>query len=635
MKRVNIALAVATIGLMTISVTGVAQRASEPTGPNIHKLLSVDSASVRPVELSPNGRWLAIGMQQSIWIAPADGHGKPVRLLSPGYVERTFEWFASSDRLVFASNRASRDGSNKMYAMTVAIDPNTGQAVGQPRQVTTEEIVAPGSPSPDGQWVTYLPFGGNEVRAVPATGGTPRTLATMDHAHLPIRWSRDGKTVFFIAGATGAPPSGVAWRVPFAGGPVTRAYSDSMALLFGPNTDLHVVPTRKGSSGVITHVDLLDARDRPLGGADLPTGMSLWLSVGAANGFLGSMSQSRTEAHLFTLGAQSGRTFAPTPVNGWMESWTGDGAGMVLVEGKPGGVQVVVLDTSGHVAHQVTLPEDARTGYGVVGNAMPFWRGLRSSPVRPRGLYMADVRSGEIREVAPRVELLQYNSIRMNGRGGGLTDGDRFLIPTENGSTIELRAFTADGHSTLIRAFQPADSVFYASVHGERVAWAIRSRDSVRIFAARSATAPAQHLLSLPRAAQTWFEMKWSNEGDRLAVNGAPKESSISVLRVDADGGVAGPVTRLNANATDAWSVRWTRDDRSILFIATPAGSRDEAIIRVSATPGDPSMVIKAGDGVGDDDFFPSPDGKHIAYPSGTNLGASVWRVDFLPPRRP
>src|SRR5262245_7994265 len=121
--------------LFVFSNVVAAQRTAEPTGSNIHKIATIDSVDLRVFALEPNGRWVVLAYNDAIWVMPADGHAKPVRLLSPGHVDRWPVWFPSGDRLAFVSNRATRDGSQRMYGMTIAIDPNTGMAVGAPRQI--------------------------------------------------------------------------------------------------------------------------------------------------------------------------------------------------------------------------------------------------------------------------------------------------------------------------------------------------------------------------------------------------------------------------------------------------------------------------------------------------------------------
>src|SRR5262249_18010047 len=150
-----------------------------------------DSMQTGAVVVSPDGRWLVFGTRcgatacsrqwggdDAIWIMPVDGHAKPTRLLSAGYKDQDPVWFPSGNRLAFVSNRASRDGSEKLYAMTVTVDPKTGKATSSPRQISTDETPVIGQVSPDGKWLTYWVPREKAIKMLPTNGGAARTLVT-------------------------------------------------------------------------------------------------------------------------------------------------------------------------------------------------------------------------------------------------------------------------------------------------------------------------------------------------------------------------------------------------------------------------------------------------------------------------
>src|SRR5436190_5083925 len=169
-RRLNIVIAFALAAARAVS----AQPGVESPGKNFQKIISLDSIRFQGLSTSPDGRWLTIDAEDGIWIMPADGHAKPTRLLSRGYTDRSPNWFPSGDRLAFMSDRPSRDGSHKTYAMTVSVDPKTGQATAPPRQISTDETQYVGQVSPDGKWVTYGVPGATAIKAVPANGGASR-----------------------------------------------------------------------------------------------------------------------------------------------------------------------------------------------------------------------------------------------------------------------------------------------------------------------------------------------------------------------------------------------------------------------------------------------------------------------------
>ena len=621
--------------------TAVAQRDAEPTGKNFHKVISLDSVEFG-VGASPDGRWLTIGTscsstacskpwggEDGIWIMPSDGHAKPTRILSSGFIDRSPVWFPSSDKLAFVSDRVSRDGSHKTYLMTVAIDPSTGQAAGPPRQISTEEAPYVGQVSPDGKWVAYPGPDRKTWKAVPSTGGASRTLVKMERAQGPIMWSRDGKTVYFAAASSRQPPFGVWYKVSVSGGPATRAYQNPAAMPFLPNTDMHVVFVQRGDAegGGTKRVELYDAKERLVGEADVTGEMNLFFPRGAPHGMYATTSNWRYENSLVTLDGGRTRMLAASRF-AWVDGWVDNSTLTIDGQDSSSGRNIVAtLDTAGHEGPHVTLPADAGgcCGWdGVVGYAVSFRRGPHpATRFDPHPLYIADARSGAIRELAANA----LDGPPSNGRGGFYGDGDRFLATILNGQQLELRGITTDGRSTLLRAFAKSDSLVTTAVHGDLVAWAIASRDSATVFSARGPTGRPHKLTTVRFKHDRFFELAWSYDATMLAVTGQTAEPSLSVIHVDEAGAPRGAPAVLNLRATQPWSLRWTPDNRSLVVTAIPAGARDEVLMRVPVDPKEAPTFY----GRNDEWAFVSPDGKHVAYPASRTLGTTIWRVDFVP----
>jgi hypothetical protein len=627
------------IGLsLAATRTVIAQRDAEPTGKNFHKIISLDSVEFRGLGASPDGRWLTIGAvcsltacsvpwggEDGIWIMPSDGRAKPARLLSAGYNDRWPVWFPSGDRLAFVSDRMSRDGSHKTYAMTVPIDPKTGRATAPPRQISTDEATDVGQVSPDGKWVTYGVFAEHVIKVVPATGGASRTLVTMAGAGPPFIWSRDGKTLYFVVRGGPAPPpvGGVWYKVSADGGAATRAYENASAMPYAPNTDMHVVFVRRNDAarGGVRRVELYDAKERLVGAFDVTGDMNFFFPRGASSAYAATANR-RYENFLLTLDGGRTRMLAASRfawVNGWIDNAT------LSIDGRDssGLSMVATLDTAGQEGKHVLLsPEDGGCcGWnGVVGSAVSFWRG--------NALYIGDARSGAIKKLAENLAggNAVWNSF---GHGGFFSDGERFLATIANGERLELRGITADGRSTLLRAFAKSDNLARTAVNGDLVAWGIRSRDSVTVFAARGPNGRARKLTTV-RAAPNgrFFQLAWSFDATMLAITGLTVEPSLSVIHVDEAGAPRGAPTVLNPRATDPWTLRWTPDNRSLIVTATPTGARDGVVMRVPVDPKEAPTFY----GRNDEWLFVSPDGKHVAYPAVRTLGTTIWRVDFVPP---
>ncbi|HEX9164761.1 MAG TPA: hypothetical protein VF862_02545, partial [Gemmatimonadales bacterium] len=176
------------------------------SGSVITKIFTSDSLAAVDAQTSPDGRWLVLSVMRgpgssSLFITRTAG-GPLIQLTSDGHGDMRARWFASGDRIVFLSDRPNRDGGRQRYLMTLGIDPATGKAVGAPRQVSSEPVVYQGPPSPDGRWLSYVTGLGSaegqaELKVIPATGGTPRTLAEFG-AGTPI-FSRDSRYLYFTA----------------------------------------------------------------------------------------------------------------------------------------------------------------------------------------------------------------------------------------------------------------------------------------------------------------------------------------------------------------------------------------------------------------------------------------------------
>ena len=623
-----------------VTTAALGQRPKDPTGTNFHKLLTIDSAGVRSAALSPNGRWLIVDKwDDAIWIASADGHGKLARLLSPGYKDEEAAWFLSSDRLVFLSNRPSREGPTKRYVMTVELDSATGKAVGAPRQITTEEAVAIGRPSPDGHWVLYVTTDGKTLKVAPVTGGTPRTLASADRIRAPILWTPDGKTVYFPSGTYPFSPKATWFTVAAAGGratPVARA-PDIYPSFANPDQRVRLTYGKKRA----VKAELLDATNRAVGVIDVPAGVVFSPSIG---GVLGYKNDAVWEVHVVSIPDAKHRLI-PNPERAWVDAWTADGAGFI-VDGNEPGPFVAMLDTAGHLGRRVMLPPDASAmGFaGTVGYASTF----SSGPTAHRTLYSADTRSGAIRELASPGWTESIGLV--SGPGGDLAKTpDRILVARPNGNGTEIRAFSADGTSELLRTLPKSDSIIRVGVHGDRVAWAVRARDSIIVFAARGPRGAANRLLALrvsePRhdTFRSGLALAWSRDGNSLALLEEAEHPPLVIAHITPDARLDGTPRFIQTGARAPWCLSWVNDDRAVAFIGYPGNSdksgslsnhrfSGESIIVVPmATTEQPTVL--PNDGKVDEWFFVSPDRKQIVYPNTKVTGSAIWRMDFVPPQ--
>jgi hypothetical protein len=604
-------------------------RAPELSGPNLQKVLTFDSGAVASAMLSPNGRWVAFMAGNSLWMVSADGRGHAVRITSPGYVDKNPLWFFSSDALTFTSNRPSRNGENKFYGMTIAIDPNTGRASGPPRIVTTDEVFHVGRPSPDGKWIAYLTARGDSIKIVPSTGGTSRAVAKVPEGlATPPIWYADGKSIGFINPVRG--PTANWYRVPASGGtpvPVERAPFNSALHLHGQ------------LERPLKHAELRDSTERVVSTLDVPSGMAVHLfNYGSAA--LGIGNSTHTISHIYSV-----ETGAHRVIENWADGWTGDGKNYVieLADGPEKAVAVGVQDKAGKIIGRTPLPADASgcCGWqGVVGSTLTYTR--ESS----KALFAADAQSGRTRELTAAHYAYNTWAMPVFGRGGqGFSDGGRFLYATLAQEAIELRADDGDGNSTLLRAFSTKDSTWQLkyqngghgiAVAGDRIAWTDRTKDSITVWVARGPTGVPRHAATFAspqctgnRRGPCHTELVWSERGDALALVTADDRPVVSVIHVRADGTAEGPPAMLQSGVRNPWCVRWVDGDRALAMIGGRTQGREDVVV-VPVRAGSAIRVLTHGDASGEW-MWVSPDGKEVLFPEVVTTGSSIWRLDFVP----
>jgi hypothetical protein len=132
----------------------------------------------------------------SVWSVPTDGGGKvePIRAqwdAYPGAVSsdgRTLYYSA------YQSNQAEED------LMSVALGDAAAKPIVRLATPAAEELP---TPSPDGRWLAYQTnaSGTAETRVAPLTDLTA-FVQVSTRGGGPIRWSRDGSTLYFIDGDT-------------------------------------------------------------------------------------------------------------------------------------------------------------------------------------------------------------------------------------------------------------------------------------------------------------------------------------------------------------------------------------------------------------------------------------------------
>ncbi len=174
---------------------------------------------------SPDGRWLAFHghLEQSddIWLVGVGGSERPTRLtrFGPGADTGEPDWRPDGRALAFSSNGPPLEG-NPGSVYTIAVDPGTGLAVGDPLRVPLDGFQgsAMGARfSPDGERLAFYGRSPEDGRVtaytVPAAGGVPAAVISFANGepYSAPEWSADGASLFYSRN-DGSGPFQV-WRV--------------------------------------------------------------------------------------------------------------------------------------------------------------------------------------------------------------------------------------------------------------------------------------------------------------------------------------------------------------------------------------------------------------------------------------
>jgi Tol biopolymer transport system component len=155
-----------------------------------------------------------VGGSEDIFIANADGTGTATDVASGAATDAAPSWSADGDRIAFASARA---GGDEIWS----VDVSSGSG-GAQQQITSSSGSDDGQPawSPDGKTIAFesdRSGSTNQIYTVPADGGSLTQLTSGATAAMHPVWSPDGTTIAFAIGndvdtvpATGGTPTTVA-----------------------------------------------------------------------------------------------------------------------------------------------------------------------------------------------------------------------------------------------------------------------------------------------------------------------------------------------------------------------------------------------------------------------------------------
>lgn len=264
----------------------------------------------------------------------------------------------AGDELAFAS------GDPMQAIWTMRVGPRHCRAVTPPRRLSLRYGRAPVF-SPDGRSLAFsvLPASndsaGPRIVRVSASGGPERVLATQPGFAQNLRWSNDGRWIYYRVGRTTANgPERTLDRVAATGGqPIhLTAIGEFVGLSPGgrrlayiTNVHFHVDPGPK-------HVVIADARGRPLERFDIPPGAMPIAWRDSTLLLRRDVDDVVTSIHTVDLSGQV-RNLSPPGTSEYTSGMSSDGQHVLIVSTAQGRSDVVSLDiATGERRIVATLP---------------------------------------------------------------------------------------------------------------------------------------------------------------------------------------------------------------------------------------------------------------------------------------
>lgn len=650
-RTVILALVTAPVTLATASVRVHAQ-ANEGQDvvmiePHYTRIFGSDTMQVGWGVLSPDSKWVVFTYAKgadawsnsNLWVVSSDG-GEPMQLTSGRYADISPVWHPGSDRIAFVSDRPSDPamGSSGSYVMTLPFDPSAGRATGPPRQVSLEPARSGLAVSPDGRWIAYATArdpDAQNIRVLPATGGTARTVAEYSGRLFTARWSPDGRELYFTYVPYGVRERTIA-KVPVDGG-VPEEIGKLPELLLSDFSQDGRYLIRPLQTGPATSPEYeIASRDGTLlARVQLGKNMSYVSFTPDGRGLIAVRSD--VVAPLRVLPVAGGPSRQVNTATGYdlPWGWTADSREVLFRTQLNGSEVLLAASVESGVAREFPLPEGAeQVVLGRDGRHLLY--GLPEPERKPYRLMIYDMVSGATRELTgsfpdraarqgPRL------GIELTGAGGyTLRDGNDFLYFEERGDRLEVRATPPDGPSRLLRAFRLEETVSPLAVHGDRIAFVRESADRFTLFIALAGEGEPRAVLHLEAGRQMGSPF-WSHDGRWIAMwHGEPEGTQMQLLLVPIGetGELAGePVVR-DAGARWWWYPRWLPDDSGVILVGLTADTRGDVWL-VPLNPDDPPVPLTRDDPGYISWYELSPDGKYIAYASEIPRGSSIWRVDL------
>lgn len=583
-----------------------------------------------PAVLSPDGKWVVFPVMTSPakanLVVVRVGGGEIQPLTSAGSWDQNPEWSPAGDRIYFVSNRPAPPGDNQhYYGMELRIDPISGRAVGEPRQVTLDPVGGGRIRiSPDGKTLAYADGADRRVlKVMPAGGGEARVVARMPVRSGNITWSRDGQHLYFLTNVV--PQSQrVLHRVPVAGGKIMTVSSGLPAqgqLHVGPGAEIFVAQV-DGEGPREQVVKLYDQNGKLLRtfASNRNTRVTQVMSDG--RGLVAVESDVVAPTRIMTIEGGSHRDVTQPATYDWVMGWSADGRTLYTWTEHEGKGVLAAVPVGGGAPRIFSAAE----GWGQQG-------------VNSRFLFLASQRDGDKARTLVALDLLDdsrhvitesapgHNMLFPYGPGGAWAAHEELYFLERRGDWLDVKGWRGPGEVRTLHSL-PASLIGRTNfaVHGNRVAWQQERGDSVDLMIADGEKAEHRRLLTIYGMPGT-NEISFSNDGKLLALHYSRGPGSPDLMAFVDPSGAAAP--RIVDTGLSYWYwPRWMPDDSGVLVVGGGAGA-EAHIVRIPVAEGARPANITQSDPASKWGFEVSPDGRFIAYPGEIWKGSSVWRINL------
>jgi TolB protein len=579
-----------------------------------------------PVE-SPRGRFILFR------VFTGRGRGDELRIFDRassksfglGFDATDVVWSPRGDRLVFAR---LDEAERALRVWTAPMDPRTGRPAGPPRRISVRQGRGP-TFSPDGRWVAFTTLPATDsiaprIVVIPAAGGAERVLVRAPGFAQQLRWSPDGRWIYYRARPQGwkAGDPLALYRVSARGGDpeLLRKVQDFLGLSADGRFLAYFPPGAFRGKRSILAVATADGVE--VGRITLPHQLQAISWAGSGAKILAIRNNDPISIHVASFSGgpvrpiTSGRNLDLSP------AWSPDGRRLAFASLLNSRYQLMVADVRGGPRRQVPTDEEP-------DGTAPLWspdgRYLAFLSENRRVLNVVELASGVEAKLASaeRIEELTW---KRNGRA--------LLYVRAEGGESEVREVALGGHETVLRPLtgELADhgsltfvgdsmliipsrkGVFAAPIrgNGHRTLYTPAARDEVQYTYMKIG-------IDVSR------DGRWAAVPVLIPAAGGATQDAIRLVALDGSPGRTLPIGYLSYVSRFTWHP----DGRHLLVM----GQR-EANVRMDVflvpLGGEPLRPLTAGDpSAGLFGFQVSPDGSAFAFAASGSAPAALWEIDL------